>query len=301
MRKQVALIGLAGGFALSFAAPALAAGPFSLSVSAGAQYDDNVTVSALDLSSHQSDKAAIIEGAAGFKFVDSKTTKLQANYDFYQSLHKELSHFDLQIHGLSLSGSHSLGGGVDVGAAYRFDHILLGASPFLDMQTVTPNISFSAGLLTLVTSYEYQHRNFKTLDTRDANHHALGVMAFFAPVSGTMLNAGFQVMRETAVGPEFDFWGHYFDAGVKVKVPLPLLDPTFRASYRFYQRDYSNITPSIGVKRNDKRHDLKASVSMPIIAGVFGKLEYEYIKSISNLPSMDYPENVVTFSLGWAL
>jgi lipopolysaccharide assembly outer membrane protein LptD (OstA) len=150
-------------------------------------------------------------------------------------------------------------------------------------------------------AYEYQHRNFKTLDTRDADQHSGAIMAYYSPVKGTMFNIGYKLARETAVGPEYDFWGHYFDAGVKVKLPMPGVEPTFRASYRYYKKDFSNITPSIGVKRDDKRHDIKTSVEVPIVGNLSGKLQYEYIKSISNLPSVDYPENRVTFSLGWSL
>jgi hypothetical protein len=305
MKKYIALLGAAGGVVMGFSGAAFAAsnGPLSLSISAGAQYDDNITVDAQDLTTNKSDKAAVIEGAAGFKFINTKSLKLEAGYDFYQTLHKDLTNFDLQIHGLSLSASSDIGGAFDVGGSYRFDHVLLGGSSFLDMHTVRPSVGYSIDNLHLVAAYEYQHRNFRTpaTETRDANDNSGSLTAYYIPASGTVLSAGYKLTRETAVGPEFDYWGHFFDVGAKVTLPLGVIDPIFRASYRYYQKNYSNITPLINTKRDDKRHNFKTSLQVPIVAGVFTKLQYEYTKAISNLPSADYHENVVTLSLGWEL
>lgn len=275
--------------------------PYSLGVAVGGEYSSNITVDAQDLSTNEGDIAAVIEANLGYKPVDDGVTSLEIGYDFYQSLYEDLSDFDLQIHGLSLSGATKWAE-VDVSGAYRFNHIRLGGDKFLNIHSLRPTLGLSVGERGYVSAaYEYQRRNYADIEPRDADQHNFGLTGyyFFAPKSH--LSAGYKLARETADGPEFSYWGHVVDVGVKAPLRLGNIEPVLRASYRYWHRNYSNITPSIGAERLDKRHTFRVGLEIPVYERFNVKPQYQYTDANSNLPSVDYNEHIVSLMLGWTL
>lgn len=274
---------------------------FDVGVGIGGEYDSNITVDAQDLTTDEGDAAALLEANLSYKAIKSGDSSLEIGYDFFQSLHEDLSDFDLQIHGLSLTASTKISG-VDASANYRFSHILLGGDGFLDIHSIRPTLGFYVGKDVYVSAaYEYQRRDYDDIAPRDANQHNVGVTGyyFFAPKSN--VHAGYKLLREKADGPEFTYWGHYFDVGVKLPVEIGNVSPIFRANYRYTVKDFSNITPLIGEERLDKRHHFRASLEAPVIGNVSLKPQYEFIDSNSNLTSVDYHEHIVSLMLNWQM
>ncbi len=272
---------------------------FDIGVGIGSEYDSNITVDAQDLTTNEGDVAALLEANLSFKPIHDGNTSLEIGYDFFQSLHDDLSDFDLQIHGLSLSGSTKISG-VDASANYRFSHILLGGDPFLDIHSIRPTLGFYVRQDVYVSAaYEYQWRDYDDLAPRDSHQHNIGITGyyFFAPKSN--IHAGYKLVREKADGPEFTYWGHYFDAGIKIPIEVGNVTPIFRATYRYSVKDFSNLTPLIGEERLDKRHHFRASLEAPIVGNVSLKPQYEFIDSSSNLASVDYHEHIISVMLNW--
>lgn len=294
---------LAATASLAMASPSFAQDEesgLSASIGGGFEYDSNITVDAQDLNSNQGDAALLIEGDIGYEFGDVESMKFEVGYDFYQSLYMDLSDFDMQIHGLSLSATKDVNG-VDAGANYRFSHIRLDGDSFLDIHSFNPTLGKLFGdKLYVIAGYDYQNKNFETANARDADQHNFSAMGYYFFGSGKYVNFGYKLVREDADGAEFDYWAHYFDAGFKVPVELGATNPTWRTSYRYYRKDYSNVTPSIGEERLDKRHDIRTSLTFPILENLDLEAQYRYIDSTSNLESIDYTQHLISGKAVWS-
>jgi hypothetical protein len=290
----------AAAVAVVAASPSYAADTqaWSLGISAGASYDDNVNVSALDVKAGKGDTITNLGLDAGYKLVDDKTNKLSFNYDFSQSLHASLKKFDIQSHELGFSGTTNWDGAT-LGLSYSFYHLLLGGSSFLDMHVVNPSVSgFIAPHLYLRASYFYYGKSFYTFVARDASHHEPHVTLFYffnRAKSYISLDAQYQI--ENTTGAEYDYKGYAFTASVLQPVDLGFTTVKVKAGYTYLRLDYDNITPSIGVRRYETRSTLHASADIPLSDSLAFTLEDRYMNRNSNLLSTKYTENVISGTL----
>lgn len=292
-------------FAVGLAAygPGLAVGaekenPWKVSVGVGIQFDDNVNTSQIDDTSGQGDKATIIEVSGLYKIFDSKAFGLEAGYDFYQSFYEDLDGFDLQSHSVSLFASRELAG-LDLSAFYGYSRTLLGRNDFLGFNNFQPMVGFSATDSWYVSaSYNYQNKNFKTVQERDANVHAGAINNFFFfNEAKSFVKFTYRLQNENTRGAEFDFLGHYLKAELKTPVKLFTVVPKLKLSYQFYFKDYRSVTPDIGSERLDKRHTGTVALEIPLNDHVSVDVDVAYIRALSNLASSDFVEKVGTLSL----
>jgi len=277
--------------------------PLSLKVQAGVEYDDNITVDSTDNNSRQGDMSFLLRSNLGFALSKKKTFKLTARYSFSQSLHQDLKNFDLQIHGASLNVSTKYKS-VTIGTNYRYNFIKLGANDFLDIHSIKPGIGFlAAKKLYFTADYEYQKQSFKqaSLVSRNSNRHSVSTKVFFLLGKGKNVTTSYKASRHTTPLPELSYWGHTVDLATKLPVKFGERKSTFRARYRYRQKDYSGIHPSIGAERADRRHSFRASWETTLFADIVGKLQYEFVDSNSNLATVDYQSQVIRFTLGWTL
>ncbi len=273
--------------------------PFSVEISTGAEYDSNISVSQIDSNTGADDFAAVIDADLGFETELSENTELGLGYSFSQSLHSEFSSFDIQSHFASAELSHDFGD-VDIGAAYRLIYTRLGGNGFLVMQQFSPyTTKFFGKKIFVRADYTYTDKNFENRVDRDATVHAGGGDVYFF-INGirTYIVAGYKYEKEDATDPQFDFQAHKVKARFSQRIPMGKRDAKLKLSWRYEARDYSSITPSIGVIRDDTRHKLKAALEMPVTDSVYTLLEYEYSDFASNLPSVDYTQNLVAARLG---
>lgn len=272
--------------------------PWSLSIKAGIQYDDNVTVDQTDVTTGIGDTAAVFEASAGYKLIDKKSGSLEVGYDFSQSLHQDLSDFDIQNHGLSVSGSIDTSG-LTIGGMYTFYHLLLGGHRFLDMHMLSPSVAgFVTPQLYVRASYIFFDKSFKTALARDATNHQPGVDAYyFFDDAKAFVSFGGHYEIENATGPEFDYSGYALTTSLQLPLDISQRPGKLKAGYTYSKRNYGNITPSIGVKRRENRSTFHTEADVPLIGDLSGVAEYQYIDRSSNLPSADYTENVITGSL----
>lgn len=268
---------------------------WGIEVSTGLEWDDNVTRVEQDAVTGETDIAGVFEFEGSFKILDEPKYDLEASYDFFQTLYEDITTFNFQSHGGTLSASGELGR-ADVGGSYNYTFTTLDADDFLAIQSVTPSLGFSHSQNQYTyLSYIFQDKNFFTDDNRDGNNHSIGVdhFIFFMDAKGYVL-VNYRVETESTFGDEFEYIGHQAKLGLKA--PLPF-DSLIKASYRFNFRDYDNVTPSIAREREDNKHTFKVELSKEIFKNVNVKAKYEYIDSGSNLPSVDFTENIAQISL----
>lgn len=273
--------------------------PFSAHVSIGAEYDSNISVNEVDTNTGADDFAAVIDADLDFETEIASDTELSLGYSFSQSLHNEFTNFDVQSHFASAELTYDFGS-IDIGAAYRFIYTRLGGDGFLVLQQVSPYFSkFFGKKLFLRADYTYTNKDFEDRTDRDADVHAGGAdLYFFLNGVRTYFVAGYKYEDEDAVDPQFDFQSHNIKARFSQRIPIGKRDAKLKLGWRYETRDYSSITPSIGVIRDDDRHRFQAELEIPLTDRIYTLVEYEYADYSSNLPSADYTQNLVGARLG---
>lgn len=273
--------------------------PFSADISTGVEYDSNISVSQIDTNTGADDFAAVLDADFEFEKELGEDTEVSLGYSFSQSLHADFSNFDIQSHFGSAELSHDFGP-VDVGAAYRLIYTRLGGSGFLTMQQFSPYVTkFFGKKLFVRTDYTYTDKNFENRIDRDATVHAGGAdVYFFLDGVRTYFVTGYKYEDEDAVDPQFDFQSHNLKARFSHRIPMGDGYAKLKLGWRYEARDYSAITPSIGVLRDDNRHRLQAEIEIPVTDRIYSVLEYEYADFSSNLPSSDYTQSAAAARLG---
>jgi Tfp pilus assembly protein PilF len=292
-----------GRRALSLAAEVPRPRRWSVSGDLGFLYDDNVSAAQADLSSGEGDGAFAGELSGEYRLVDSAAFDLEAGYDFYQTAYFRLNDFNQQLHGFHLDASREIWG-VDAGLGYRYTLSLLGGDRFLDIHEVRP--SFGRALLTHWYAVLTPRLNVKKFHD-DAPRNATGggfTFDNFLFLDGFqsygILGVGFD--GDDAKGAEFDFLGLAARVGLRHPFVLNLLGENhlrLELDYAFRLRDYRNITPSIGAKRHDKLHVARFRLARRISEHTEVRLDYEHTTSDSNLPSIDYGQNLVGMSFAF--
>jgi hypothetical protein len=64
-------------------------------------------------------------------------------------------------------------------------------------------------------------------------------------------------------------------------------------AWRYEDRNYSSITPTIGADRDDQRHRWRADFEIPIIGRSAMQVYYGYANYDSNYSPADYTQNLV--------
>ncbi len=269
--------------------------PWGLGASVGLEFDDNLTRIEQDIVSGDSDHAYVFEAYGSYRFWERAGLELEAGYDFYQSLYDDRTDFDFQSHSFNISAAQDAGK-LDFGADYSYIYTTLGGDDFLGLHLFIPRvgISITPKLYTDI-NYILQGKNFFEDDDRDAVNHSVGITQFlFFMESRAYVNAGFRLEVEDADGDEFDYFGPVLKLGVKLPGPWETI---WKAAWKYQFRDYNDITPSIGEEREDKINTFQLSAVKPLAKILDLKLEYEHIASDSNLPVVDFSENIVTLTL----
>lgn len=270
--------------------------PWTLDATASFQYDDNVTQTNQDIVTNKPDKAEVYELYANYKLIDRKPFKVHTSYNFYQSLFEEATDLNFQSHSGNIGVSRDAGSW-DANLDYTFYYSYLGTADFLKLHSVTPSFGFSIRQnMYAAFSYVFQDKDFIFDNPRDAANHSAGFNNFvFFMENKAYAQAGYRFDNESATGPEFDYAGHAFTGGINL--PLPMTSWA-NVTYQYTLKDYKNVTPSIGEDRRDRRQSIKLRLTKTFLRDYYARLIFENIQSDSNLPSVDFKENIVTVGIG---
>ena len=284
-------------------ASSLRDGTFSAEISAGVEYDSNVSVIEIDTQIAEDDFAAVIDLGLEYETDLSENTTFEIGYDFGQDIQFDFTDFNTQIHRGSVELSHDFGA-VDGGVSYQFVYSRLGGDGFLRLHRLSPYAATYLGdrQAYVRASYIYTDKEFIGRTDRDSSVHA-GSAEIYYFVNGldTYLIGGYRYESEDAVSPEFDFESHNVKARLVQRIEMGDRKAKLRAGWRYENRDYSAVTPSIGVVRDDDRHKFDVSLEVPLNDIMYGEVEYNYDAFNSNLPSADFNQSVATFRIGGRL
>ncbi|MFK8043776.1 surface lipoprotein assembly modifier [Congregibacter sp.] len=267
---------------------------WSAEVGLGGEYDTNVSVDEVDLSSGQSDYAAIIDLELGVQHEFSEKTEASLNYDVSKSSYQEFSAVDRLTHILGADINTDLGSSNASLSAYYIDSRLDGDA-FLKYTRISPSLSgFFSQRWFARGAYVYSERSIDNRSQRDAETQT-GEIDFYYFHRGlrSYFNVGYRYRDEDAVADELDFDAHSlklryirrFDAGErKIKV---------EAALRYEVRDYSSDEPTIGEPRDDDRTRVKLDLEVPLTKRLNWQWYLSYGDYVSNLPRADFTQTIL--------
>jgi hypothetical protein len=269
--------------------------PVTVSLGTGLEYDSNVAVLELDTSTDAGDRSLLLDFGVGYDKPDAGRFDLQAGYDFSQSLHDDFDSFDVRIHRGSGTLSYDLGR-VDLGATLQHAYAELDGNEFLTLQQISPYVSKLVGRrLFLRFAYARTDKDFAGNATRSAKADALSADAYvFVDGLRTYFVFGLRIDDEDAIDAQFDYAGAVLRAQLAKRLMAGERELTLRTSLRFENRDYDAPTPAIGSRRRDDRRQLELSLDVPVGERTIAQVVYEHADNASNLPAVDFAENVLS-------
>jgi len=267
--------------------------PVEVTLAAGLHYDDLVTVEELDRIRDVGDGAVVLDLDLDYEKNFKQGTDLRLGYSLSQKSYFEETDFDLQIHNVSLGLKHNFEN-FDLGVETYHVHARLDNDELLSFQHVSPYFTrFLTRRLYLRGSYFYRDKNFPDNPGRDGDVHAADA-DFYYFIDGTRhyLVAGARYEDEDTQDPAFDFKGRQFELRYSRRFDLYGDRPVrLRLDYRYEDRDYQSLTPSIGEKRDDLRQRWRARADFPLRDNLTALLSYQYRDHESNQPSADFTDN----------
>lgn len=267
---------------------------FSARVGLGVEYDSNVSVDEVDITSSESDYALILDTEFRVRQRFSEKTEGSLTYDLNQSRYQEFSLVNRQ--------THMIGGDLDTkvngaraGLSAYYIHSRLDNDPFLTLIRLSPSLSgFVSKKFFLRGAYVYSDKGIEENSERDAiTHTGEADLYYFHRGLRSYINIGYKYKDENARIARLDYSSHNFKARYVLRFDIFDRLAKGEVSWRFEDRDYRSITESIMAKRRDKRHRWGLNLEIPLEENSLFQLYYGYGDYDSNYPSSDYNQDVL--------
>lgn len=274
--------------------------PYSFEAAAGLEYDSNVDVIDLETQTALGDFAGTFDFAAEYETKIGRRGELGFGYEFEKELRFELTDFSSQMHVGSIDYGTKFGD-LKIGAGYRLTHYRLGGDGFLRVNRIRPYAALRAfdGKAMFRASYFFKDKRFIERPDRSAEVHAVGADVFYY-LNGrkTYLIAGYRFETEDAEASQYDFDSHHVSVRLLQRIPINRRSARLQVGWRYEDRDYKSVTPSIGVVRDDSRNRVNASLEVPFGARFFAEAEFRRDFFESNLPAADFKQSVTSMRVG---
>lgn len=282
--------------------------PYGLYGSAGFQYDSNVVLAGEDVGiSDQDDGRAVIDVGGFYNPQLTDDIQMSVGYEFFQSLHFDLTEFNLQDHRPEIQ---FVGRWNDfrLGLLTRYDFYLRDGSKFLQQVTGSPFVSYlERDLGRLDVYYRVRLRDFLESDfkERDAVNQAPGIrQVFYLDTPDRYVSFGYQFDREDPnrnldIANSFAYDGQEFNCGAGWKFPFGLLaelDYAYRRE-RYPENSLIAFGSTSSEGRLDKINQLAVSFRQPLGEYVQVVIGYFGVFNGSNSPVFDYTRHIASFAV----
>ncbi|MEM9304833.1 MAG: hypothetical protein AAGE01_22160 [Pseudomonadota bacterium] len=272
--------------------------PFALSVSAGAEYDSNVAISEIDQNSRLGDWATLGELALDYERQLGTATSMDVGYAYSSTAYQELDTFDRATHTAKLRLDHEFGS-FDGDVSYYRIHARLDDEGLFDMDRYEVSLSrFVAKGHLLRGAITHAETTFEDRGRRDSDDQTIGVdWYYFANGVRRYFLASFDYRESDAVGQQFDYDAHILKLKANQRIQFRGRDARLSLEWRYEDRAYGGLTPSIGAARDDSRSRIRLGAVLPLTDRVAIETRVTYDVHDSNLPSADYTSEVFSVQL----
>jgi tetratricopeptide (TPR) repeat protein len=281
----------------------------------GYQYDDNVTLADDDIISGESDGRAILSFVGRLIPVRTRPLRLGIEYVLFQSLHFDLSEFDIQSHTGRVFARTKLPR-VTFRVAADYNFTTLGGENFSEAVTVEPSARVrQTDALFAVISARYRNSDYTNQfiqpgeeDVRNRDGWSLGggfdqYLLFNKRRSFVRLSYHFKASRND--GSDWEYDSHHVGVGVQT-----LLMPTVTLAVdgTYVRRDYLHVNsfdaPRLGFldehdmrERQDDRFTVAVNILLEPVRYVVFSAGFMHTTNISNINFFAYDRNVFTLAV----
>lgn len=280
------------------------------------EYDDNVILEPNEIEiSNQADGRAVINVVGRLTPLRTPQWRLGVDYTLFQSLHFDLTEFDIQSHTVGLFTQYKLNP-VTLHTAVHYNYTFLDNTRFTESISVQPSaiIQESESLLTIV-SVRYRNSNFfdripppQDPEVRDRDGWAVraGVHQYllFNQQRGA-IRGGYHYEANRTEGSDWEYDSHEISLGLQYYLGAKLT-LNLEGSYTFYDypRRNSFAADPPGVLdgsdrrgREDGRLIGAVQLSRPFGRYLTGTVSYFHTTNLSTLNFFDYHRNIVSLTL----
>ena len=289
MNNKIGITFVISLFALTFSDDSFADDQrfrFGFDASAAVEHDSNVAIIDLDANSGEADTATVLDAGLDLRISLSKKASLTVAYDYSGTSYREYSEFDLELHhAMAEAAVQTRYVDLAVGAD-RFEGILDGEN-YLTLTRVSPSIARLFGNRVYArAAYIETEKEYDQYESRNAESDAIRLDTYVLfDGMDRYLSLGVQTSSEDALDAQLDFDGVQAMLGYGHTFKLPLMQLQLKAQLRYEDRDYLNVTESIGEPRSDQRWRSSLTATIPFTDHVKLEASVEHSDNESNLDS----------------
>lgn len=275
-------------------------GDFDFGLSAGYEYNSVVSIEDVEEITGGKDSLLNLRGAVEYEQDIGKNTEISVGYTYRQKTHDTFSRFDRQNHYLSTGIEHDFGK-TEVGVQYRAYDGNRDNDGFVFSNRIRTYMETEiSDDLELDVFYVFEDKEYDQSASLDAKDHEIGgQLTWFLDDFRQYVQLRYIRENSDAFGPQFDYDADKIRAAYTQRFKVRDKDLRARISWSYDMRDYDNITPSIGVIREDNRQRFGIDLRYPIWKNVDINADYQRANYDSNLPSADYNRDRVRFGLDY--
>lgn len=275
--------------------------------SVGFEYDTNVPLAADDSDiqktrsiGDESDGRARLSAGGRYRVWDDDSVQVGLGYDFYQSIHFDLTDFDLQGHRARLDLVMPRGR-FRAGVTGLYDFYALDYRSYFQEGSGIPWLAFffdetnATQIYYALRGRDYFRDPFEPY--LDSINNAVGVRQLIG-IGGTdrILRVGYRFDDNNPPskdGDDFQFQGHQLD--VELALPVPhLVDAELGYAFRLEDYESGNSRSPDGFRRHDHSHQFAVRLEREVFSHWFATFAYVGALHGSNLPEFEYDRHVVS-------
>jgi len=271
---------------------------YSLYLKLGSGYDSNVPLEPInqDFFADEDDYFAVGYFSGKYDVVSQARYRIGAGYSHYQKMYRKLTDFDLTASIFDLYGTY-LFHPFMLKLGYVPTYYWLGSDSWLRQHQIIPELNWRVNK-DLVGTLAYRFSQNTYFQDSDWNGHTNDVFAnaYYQPGARRVSlfgGAGYEINNADTADQD---WG-LFTARLGASFQLPG-ELTSSVSLRFIDKRFDNEDSFYGKKRHDLKYGGYINLYRELYADWLGiDLQYDYIKTDSNIDDFDYKRSVVTLSL----
>jgi tetratricopeptide (TPR) repeat protein len=270
----------------------------SLQAGIGVEHDDNLILSETDLSAGVGDVAAVIEAGGAIRLGGGESLEAQLGYLFNQSLYQDLTAFDLQSHRpyLRLRGRW---GRLSPMVGYSYRHESYDGSSYLSSHLVETGLEFQwLDSVFLQVEVRIEELDFRPPIALETSRYSLRIgqeTLFFS--DHLLFSLSWEPEWQRSENRFFEYSSQTLRTGVDLSLPRIRKGTQLGFSYEYESREYDLELALLNAPRSDHSHILFFGLQLPLIRHCEASLDFLRIFSRSNIPELQYDENIVTFKL----
>ena len=279
--------------------------PLSFKASLGMEYDDNVTLQSVDkdvseVSGKEDERAVVNLKLTRRAFLEPG--EFGVSYSFYQSLHQDLTEYNVQGHTGSLYFASNLRP-FQPSIQYDYNYYFVDNEKYLEKHTITPSLNISVASPNITQIYfQYEKLNyFVSVDEdeydRSGSSNSIGLNQYFSIADGKgYIKIGAEYKNNNAEGNDWDYSNSKFR--LSVYSPTPIQKMNVEIGGEQSNSNFDNEDSFYGKTRKDTTSSEWIELMYKLDDNWSVGLNYKHIDNNSNIDFSEYKRNITSLFLG---